>query len=76
MVNVLPLTSRKKNRNIYPNEALLPAKHSGLKNESVILCYQIRILDKKRLVKLYGKLKNEALQQEILSALSFQLGIE
>lgn len=35
VVNVLPLTSRKKNRNIYPNEALLPKKHSGLKSESV-----------------------------------------
>jgi len=76
VVNVLPVTSRKKNRSIYPNEALLPEKHSGLKKESIVLCYQIRTLDKKRLVKLYGKVKNEAIQREILAALSFQLGIE
>lgn len=75
VVNVLPLTSRKKNRSIYPNEALLPKKLSGLEKESIVLCYQIRTLDKKRLVKLYGKLKDELLQQEILSAISFQLGI-
>ena len=76
VVNVLPLTSRKKDRSIYPNEALLLAKHSGLKKESIVLCYQIRTLDKKRLVKSYGKLKEESLQEEIISALSFQLGIE
>ena len=76
VVNILPVTSRKKNRSIYPNEALLPEKHSGLKKESIVLCYQIRTLDKKRLVKLYGKVKNETIQREILAALSFQLGIE
>ena len=76
VVNVLPLTSRKKDRSIYPNEALLPAKHSGLKKESIVLCYQIRTLDKKRLVKSYSKIKDESLQEEIISALSFQLGIE
>lgn len=76
VVNVLPLTSRKNKRNIYPNEALLSKKHSGLKNESIVLCYQIRTLDKRRLVKLYGKLKDEAIQKEILTATAFQLGIE
>lgn len=76
VVNVLPITSRKKNRNIYPNETLLPEKLSGLKKESIVLCYQIRTLDKKRLIKAYGKIKDKSLQQEIISALSFQLGIE
>jgi mRNA interferase MazF len=76
VVNVLPVTTRKMNRSIYPNEALLPKKHSGLKNESIILCYQIRTLDKKRLLKLQGKIKDKSLQHEILDALSFQLGIK
>jgi mRNA interferase MazF len=76
VVNVLPITSRKMNRSIYPNETLLQEKHSGLKKESIVLCYQIRTLDKKRLLKLYGKIKHKPLQQEILDALSFQLGIE
>jgi mRNA interferase MazF len=30
VVNVLPITSRKANRRIYPNEALLPARTAGL----------------------------------------------
>ncbi len=75
IVNVLPLTSRKENRSIYPNEALLPQNQSGLQKESIVLCYQIRTLDKKRLIKYYGKLKDKSIQQEILAALSFQLGI-
>jgi mRNA interferase MazF len=76
VVNVLPLTSRKKNRSIYPNEVLLPPKHSILKKESIVLCYQIRTLDKKRLIKSYGRLKDESLQEEIIAAVSFQLGID
>ena len=76
VVNILPITSRKENRHIYPNETLLPGKHLGLKKESIVLCYQIRTLDKKRLIKLYGKIKDKTLQQQILDSLSFQLGID
>ncbi|MDQ3844943.1 MAG: type II toxin-antitoxin system PemK/MazF family toxin [Bacteroidota bacterium] len=56
VVNVLPVTSRKNNRMIYPNEVLLPAGNFGLTNESIALCYQIRTLDKRRLIKLYGSI--------------------
>ncbi|WP_205685584.1 type II toxin-antitoxin system PemK/MazF family toxin [Flavipsychrobacter stenotrophus] len=41
VVNVLPLTTRKDGRNIYPNEALLEVADGGLPNDSVVLCYQI-----------------------------------
>jgi len=50
VVNVLPITSRKHNRRIYPNEALIPAGIAGLDVESIVLCYQIRTLDKQRLI--------------------------
>lgn len=40
VVNVLPITSRKHNRRIYPNEALLPIGTAGLSAESIVLCYQ------------------------------------
>jgi mRNA-degrading endonuclease toxin of MazEF toxin-antitoxin module len=39
------------------------------------LCYQIRTLDKQRLSRLYGRLDDPARQEEILTALCFQLGI-
>jgi mRNA interferase MazF len=75
VVNVLPVTSRKGNRRIYPNEALLPAGAAGLTAESILLCYQIRTLDKRRLLKLFGTLDAAALRDEVLEALRFQLGL-
>lgn len=75
IVNVLPLTSRKDGRNIYPNEAVLEPNKYGLPNESVVLCYQIRTLDKQRLSSLYGEITEKEKQEEILSAVCFQLGI-
>ncbi len=76
VVNVLPITSRKLNRRIYPNETVIPNGTAGLTAESIVLCYQIRTLDKQRLVKKYGKLADRNLQNNILEALKFQLEIE
>ena len=71
VVNVLPITSRKLNRRIYPNETSIPTQTAGLTAESIVLCYQIRTLDKQRLVKKYGKLTDISLQNNILEALKF-----
>jgi mRNA interferase MazF len=76
IVNVIPITTRKPSRRIYPNEALIPANNFGLSSESVILCHQIRTLDKQRLSTLYGAVTDPGKQVEILDALCFQLGIE
>jgi mRNA interferase MazF len=75
-VNVIPITSRKLGRNLYPNEALLPKNVFGLPNESILLCHQIRTLDKKRISLEYGSVMDSKLQDEINNALCFQLGIE
>jgi len=75
VVNVLPVTSRKPQRRIYPNEALLPAGTAGLTTDLIVLCYQIRTLDKQRLLKSLGTLDDTNLRAEILAALSFQLAI-
>ena len=75
VANVLPITSRKPGRRIYPNEALLPHGIAGLTVDSLVLCYQIRTLDKRRLARWYGRVDDPARQEEILTALCFQLGI-
>ena len=75
VVNVLPITSRKHNRRIYPNEALIPAGSGGLDLESIILCYQIRTLDKRRLIRQFGMLDDPQRRAEIVAALRFQLVI-
>lgn len=76
VINVLPITSRKANRRIYPNEVLISSEISGLSVDSIVLCYQIRTLDKRRLIRNVGQLNNLVLQEEIINALCFQLGIE
>ena len=76
VVNVIPITSRKSpKRTIYPNEVLLPTDKSGLKVDSIALCYQIRTLDKSRLTHSIGKLDDPSLRRKIIKALQFQLEI-
>ncbi len=41
VVNIIPLTSKKSGRTIYPNEVLINADKCGLENESIALCHQI-----------------------------------
>ena len=74
-INVLPITSRKPGRTVYPNEVLLKSGTSGLPNESIILCHQIRTLDKTRLTNFNGSIENSNIKQEIEEALSFQLDL-
>ncbi len=44
--------------------------------ESIVLCYQIRTLDKQRLFKRFGKLDDTTQQNSVLEALKFQLELE
>ncbi len=76
IVNILPITTRKPGRQIYPNESGIPAGKYGLQNESIVLCHQIRTIDKKRLSKKYGQVNDSIKQEEIIKALCFQLGIK
>ena len=75
VVNILPLTSRKADRRIYPNEVLIPAGTGGLEKDSIVLCHQIRTIDKRRLIRAIGKIEDLELQEEITDTLCFQLGI-
>jgi len=75
VVNVVPITSRKQGRRVYPNEALIEAQKANLPNESIALCYQIRTLDKRRMLRKIGDLGDSDVEDNIVSALSFQLEI-
>ena len=75
IVNIIPITSRKQNRIVYPNEALLPEGKFGLEKESIALCHQIRTIDKKRLSEKYGHISDKDIRNKIIEALCFQLGI-
>jgi mRNA interferase MazF len=75
VVNVLPITSKKENRKIYPNEVLLNPSSSGLTKDSIILCHQIRTLDKIRLTRKIGEIVDNELKHQIIESLCFQLAI-
>lgn len=75
IVNIIPITSRKHDRIIYPNETVLPEGKFGLEKESIALCHQIRTIDKKRLSKKYGQISDKDIRNKIIDALCFQLGI-
>ena len=75
IVNVIPITTRKSERKVYPNEVLIPANNFGLNSESIILCHQIRTLDKQRLSSIYGQIGDSIKQAEVIDVLCFQLGI-
>ena len=47
-----------------------------LKKESIVLCHQIRTLDRKRLIRELGKISDQDLKEEIISAVCFQLGVD
>ena len=74
-VNVLPISSKQATRFIYPNEVLLPIGASDLPNESVVLCHQIRTIDKRRLSMPYGDINDTTLHLAVFDALRFQLEI-
>ena len=58
---VAPITSR--TGKVYPFEVFIPSGIGGLRKDSKIMLDQMRILDKKRLVRKMGTLKEELLKQ-------------
>jgi mRNA interferase MazF len=76
LVTVLPLTSRKPGRRVYPSEVLVKQGHGGLTSDSIVLAHQIRTIAKQRLVQRLGRLTSESLHAEIVDAMQGHLGIE
>ena len=64
-VSILPVTSRKKGRKIYPNEVLITLQQK----EAIILCHQVRTISKQRLGKKIVSLENTTTQTEVIDTL-------
>ena len=71
-ITVIPITSNIEK--VFPFEALLSAKETGLSKKSKAKCNQIRTIDKRRVLKQLGKISPENIK-EIEKALSIHLGI-
>jgi mRNA interferase MazF len=56
VVSAAPCTTYREGRRIYPSQVLVKAPEGGLDADSVILGEQVRVLDKKRLLRRRGNL--------------------
>lgn len=75
VITVLLITSLKKGRRVYPNEALLPKGTAGLSRDSLVLAHQIRTISKSRLEKPLGTIKETDLIECIENALRIYLNL-
>jgi len=69
IVTVIPITSRKKGRKIYPNEVLITLNEK----EAILLCHQVRTISKSRID---GKIDmlNDGLQEKVVDVLCMRFG--
>jgi mRNA interferase MazF len=70
---IAPFTTKIR-RALLPSHVFVPAGVGGLSQDSVVLCEQIRVIDKRRIIKVLGHLDEPYLQQ-IAKALSAILGL-
>ena len=75
IVTVLPLTTWRSSRRIYPTEVLLPAQIAGQSNDSIVMAHQIRTLAKYRLLDHIGRLEDEELRNQVRMALRVHLDL-
>ncbi len=66
IVTIIPITSLKDGRKIYPNELLLKDE---LEKPSILLCQQIRTISKSRLIKRLTSVDNFITRKEIVDIL-------
>jgi len=62
---VIPLTSMKSGRNIYPTEIFLGQDESGLEKDSIAMAHQLRVISKERLLDMCGKITSGELKDKI-----------
>jgi mRNA interferase MazF len=76
LVTILPITSLKPKRKIYPNKVLIKTEHSketGLTSDSIILAHQIRTISKKRLMNNIGTIDDTEIIYKVNEALKIHL---
>ncbi|MBT9149600.1 MAG: type II toxin-antitoxin system PemK/MazF family toxin [Dehalococcoidia bacterium] len=71
---IVPFTTKIKEA-ILPSHVNIPAGVGGLAKDSVLLCEQIRVIDKRRLVRKIGNIGTENLQK-VATALKVILGLD
>jgi mRNA interferase MazF len=77
VVTVLPLTKTEgKKRKLFDFEILIPAGLCGNDVESIIMPYQIRTVDKKRLLEHMGRLEDVAVRSQVEDRIIEHIGVD
>jgi len=76
VVTVLPLTTRRTDRRVYPNEVLLRSGTIGLKSDAIAMAHQTRTVAKSRLTDQLGTIEDDDLRSAIRRAMCVQLNLE
>lgn len=76
VVTVLPFTSVKPGRRIYPGEVLVRKAQAGLSADSIVMAHQVRTIARTRLRRSYGRIVTPEVQKQIEGALKLHLGLE
>lgn len=70
---IAPCTSKIR-RALLPSHVFVPAGVGGLSQDSVVLCEQIRVIDKSRIMRVIGHL-DDVYMEQLATALSTILGL-
>ncbi|MCL5770887.1 MAG: type II toxin-antitoxin system PemK/MazF family toxin [Actinobacteria bacterium] len=76
VVGVLPLTSMKEGRKIYPIEVFLPMDKTGLNKDSISMSHQIKVISKNRLIKKCGEILTVEIKEEIKKSIKTFLDLD
>lgn len=74
LITIVAAITSKFDDELYPTEILIPADEAGLSADSVVLLNQIRSIDKQRLIKRLGAIKQEIIEQ-VDQAIQISLGL-
>jgi|WetSurMetagenome_2_1015567.scaffolds.fasta_scaffold130845_2 mRNA interferase MazF len=75
LVAVLPITTMKKQRRVYPSEVLLSAEPAGLDADSLVLCHQLRTVAASHLSPAFGAVADPAMQAAVARAVRVWLDL-
>jgi mRNA interferase MazF len=75
LATVLPLTTWKQGRRVYPTEVLLPSGTGGLPAASLVLAHQVRTLSARRLSPAIGSVADLGLREHVATALRLWLDL-
>jgi mRNA interferase MazF len=71
---IIALFTSKIRRALLPSHVFVPAGIGGLSQDSVVLCEQIRVIDKSRIMRVIGHL-DDVYMEQLATALSTILGL-